>query len=420
MVYNLYREGVMGMRKQNLYRERANASKIFFQSLLAILCWGMFLVSLIWAGEKCPTTSTPAPAPDSSSHTVPERPPDAKNTPGDIGDTSFDGIPKASELAEFEAGKIIKIGDKEYIVEKTDSGEINFKEIVRSSDKPDTTSTTKTRDIEYDKRGRVISSTEEVHSDSVPAITNPLQAGLDTGEQVQRSAEEENDHLDDRQNLTEEMEALREELEEMMEEAEKENEELRKAMEELKKEMEELIKEKEMEEHRREMAEEMEEMREKMKKIKSMQELKNKDLVGRAIPLSKEGPGKEIIYSRDKISLLRNTAKVLQDIMAELKSRKVNDAQKKQLADYTIWLTSAIQRLNKVAANWESDSKKIYNGSEDPMMNTRQMAEMNANFNLQFLQLQQELQQESQRYTAISNIMKTRHDTVKNVIENLR
>src|SRR6476469_2820923 len=51
---------------------------------------------------------------------------------------------------------------------------------------------------------------------------------------------------------------------------------------------------------------------------------------------------------------------------------------------------------------------------------TKQMQETQMSFNLQYLQLQSQMQHESRTYTAISNIMKTKHDTVKNSISNVR
>jgi hypothetical protein len=47
-------------------------------------------------------------------------------------------------------------------------------------------------------------------------------------------------------------------------------------------------------------------------------------------------------------------------------------------------------------------------------------AKMNMSFNMQYLQLQQKMQDESRRFTLLSNIMKTRHDTAKNSISNVR
>lgn len=48
------------------------------------------------------------------------------------------------------------------------------------------------------------------------------------------------------------------------------------------------------------------------------------------------------------------------------------------------------------------------------------LQESNVSFNLQYLQLQQKMQVESRRFTLLSNIMKTKHDTAKNVIQNIR
>lgn len=51
---------------------------------------------------------------------------------------------------------------------------------------------------------------------------------------------------------------------------------------------------------------------------------------------------------------------------------------------------------------------------------TQQMQEMQMSFNLQYLQLQETMQNENRQYTMVSNIMKTKHDTVKNSISNIR
>lgn len=51
---------------------------------------------------------------------------------------------------------------------------------------------------------------------------------------------------------------------------------------------------------------------------------------------------------------------------------------------------------------------------------TRQMQEKQMSFNLQYLQLQSQMQNDNRQYTAVSNIMKTKHDTVKNSISNIR
>ena len=50
----------------------------------------------------------------------------------------------------------------------------------------------------------------------------------------------------------------------------------------------------------------------------------------------------------------------------------------------------------------------------------REMQEMDQSFNLQYLTLQQNMQQENRQFTLVSNIMKTKHDTAKKAINNVR
>ena len=51
---------------------------------------------------------------------------------------------------------------------------------------------------------------------------------------------------------------------------------------------------------------------------------------------------------------------------------------------------------------------------------TKEMQEMNMSFNLQYLQFQNQMQSENRQFTVVSNIMKTKHDTAKNSINNIR
>ena len=54
------------------------------------------------------------------------------------------------------------------------------------------------------------------------------------------------------------------------------------------------------------------------------------------------------------------------------------------------------------------------------LQQTKQMQELNNSFNLQYLQLQQNMQADNRQFTTLSNIMKTKHDTAKNSINNVR
>ncbi len=59
--------------------------------------------------------------------------------------------------------------------------------------------------------------------------------------------------------------------------------------------------------------------------------------------------------------------------------------------------------------------------SQQELLNqTKGMQEMMASFNLQYLQLQEKMQSENRSFTSISNVMKTKHDTAKASINNVR
>jgi len=57
-------------------------------------------------------------------------------------------------------------------------------------------------------------------------------------------------------------------------------------------------------------------------------------------------------------------------------------------------------------------------GAGDPSM--QQMMSQEADQNLYYLQVQEQISQESRGYSAISNVLKARHDTMKNAIGNIR
>ncbi len=48
------------------------------------------------------------------------------------------------------------------------------------------------------------------------------------------------------------------------------------------------------------------------------------------------------------------------------------------------------------------------------------LADMQMNGDLQYLQLQQDMQHENRQFTMVSNIMNVRHDTAKTSINNIR
>lgn len=65
-------------------------------------------------------------------------------------------------------------------------------------------------------------------------------------------------------------------------------------------------------------------------------------------------------------------------------------------------------------------TKSTGNAQQDMMNQTKDMQEMMQSFNLQYLQLQEKMQGENRSFTTVSNVMKTKHDTAKASINNVR
>ena len=60
------------------------------------------------------------------------------------------------------------------------------------------------------------------------------------------------------------------------------------------------------------------------------------------------------------------------------------------------------------------------NSSQSLLAATQQMTEMNQVFNLQYLGLQENMQKENREFSAVSNVMKSKNDTAKNSLSNLK
>jgi hypothetical protein len=70
--------------------------------------------------------------------------------------------------------------------------------------------------------------------------------------------------------------------------------------------------------------------------------------------------------------------------------------------------------------NTPGGAPKTGNMQQDLINQTKGMQEMMASFNLQYLQLQQKMQSENRSFTTVTNVMKTKHDTSKASINNIR
>ncbi|HXH48486.1 MAG TPA: hypothetical protein VNM47_03860 [Terriglobia bacterium] len=76
-------------------------------------------------------------------------------------------------------------------------------------------------------------------------------------------------------------------------------------------------------------------------------------------------------------------------------------------------LEKKVADLGKLAARSSTTREQLIEAA-------RQLQETQMSFSRQYLQLQNQMQNENRQFTMVSNIMKTRHDTAKNAISNIR
>jgi septal ring factor EnvC (AmiA/AmiB activator) len=120
----------------------------------------------------------------------------------------------------------------------------------------------------------------------------------------------------------------------------------------------------------------------------------------------------EFTKVQNELKQLEQQRKQLLDLMSNF-----NDQQKR-----------VMERVDKLEKRYDGMASKIVGTNANPKSDsqpqlldaTKQMQETQMSFNLQYLQLQSQMQHENRSYTAVSNIMKTKHDTVKNSISNVR
>jgi hypothetical protein len=80
-------------------------------------------------------------------------------------------------------------------------------------------------------------------------------------------------------------------------------------------------------------------------------------------------------------------------------------------------LVEKTKKVSLIAAN----AKKSRSYKTDELLKAiGEMQEMQMSFNLQYLMLQNKVSQENRQFTMVSNIMKNKHDTAKNAINNIR
>ena len=80
-------------------------------------------------------------------------------------------------------------------------------------------------------------------------------------------------------------------------------------------------------------------------------------------------------------------------------------------------LAQKTQQVSRLAA----DAEKSRNDKMKELFKAiGEMQEMQMSFNLQYLMLQNKISQENRQFSMVSNIMKNKHDTARNSINNIR
>jgi hypothetical protein len=94
------------------------------------------------------------------------------------------------------------------------------------------------------------------------------------------------------------------------------------------------------------------------------------------------------------------------------------------LQNFTNSIFSLVNLVNDVVFGQSKDvvpsNYDVDDSGENIIDAMAQMQNLSLTFSLQYLSLQQKIQQETREYTLLSNIMKARHDAAKNAINNIR
>jgi hypothetical protein len=84
-------------------------------------------------------------------------------------------------------------------------------------------------------------------------------------------------------------------------------------------------------------------------------------------------------------------------------------------------LFNIIEAINEKSIDFLESIERLASSDQATLLAaTKQMQEMQMSFNLRYLELQSQMQHENRSFTALSNIMKQRHDAMKNSISNIR
>ena len=137
-------------------------------------------------------------------------------------------------------------------------------------------------------------------------------------------------------------------------------------------------------------------------------------------PTEKLGPKQQSSQLRRQIAKIESIAGDLEALASEPMPKGLPVEDRESWPRFDAFVSRCAELLKESAEDWTDVLDELepqLAKHEDP---AAALEEVTMAFNLQYLQLQSQMQHENRSYTAVSNIMKTKHDTVKNSISNIR
>lgn len=121
----------------------------------------------------------------------------------------------------------------------------------------------------------------------------------------------------------------------------------------------------------------------------------------------------QIAETQKKIAQLLQTSNTFDQLASQPHPKGLTKDQIKEAQKYNRWLRQKSSELKHFANKWRSATGRLDSANQ-------QFMELQRSYNFQYLQLQNKISKENREYQLLSNIMKKRHDTAKNAINNMR
>jgi hypothetical protein len=139
-------------------------------------------------------------------------------------------------------------------------------------------------------------------------------------------------------------------------------------------------------------------------------------------PCARAAPGAKTVSVaciKARIAILLDVRKVFLEVAGEPLPVNLSRADATVAKSWVVWLEGSAAKLQDLAEMGERSIGEARGGGP-VLQTTKQMQETQMSFNMQYLALQTQMQKENSTYLMVSNVLKTRHDTAKNSISNIR